>query len=54
MTTKKTAVAKVGSNAGRDHGDNGGGDVVATSGAGQRKARREVEAGGGVGFSVDY
>jgi hypothetical protein len=53
--TKTTAVARVVSNAGRGHGGNGGGDVVVPSGAGRRKARREVGAGGcGVGFSLDY
>ena len=55
MTTKTTAVVRVGSNTGRGHGGNGGGDVVAPSGAGWRKALQEVGAGGcGVGFSVDY
>ena len=54
MMTKTTAVARVGSNAGRGHGNNGGGDVVAPSGAGRQKAQREVEAGRcGVVFSVD-
>ncbi len=53
--TKTTAVARVGSNAGRGHGSNGGGDVVPPSGAGRRKARQEVGAGGcGVGFSIGY
>ncbi len=53
--TKTMAVARAGSNTGRGHGDNGRGDVVAPSGAGRRKAQREVGAGGcGVGFSVDY
>ena len=56
MTTKTMAVARVGSNAGRGHSGNDGGDVVALSGAGRRKAQREVGAAGGcgVGFSVDY
>ncbi len=56
MTTKTTAVARVGSNAGRGHGSNDGGDVVAPSGAGRRKARQEVGAAGGcgMGFGVDY
>ncbi len=52
---KTMAVARVGSNAGRGHGNNGGDDVVVPSGARRWKARREVGAGGcGVGFSVDY
>ncbi len=56
MTAKTTAVARVGSNAGRGHGGNNGGDVAVPSGTGRRKARREVGAAGGcgVGFIVDY
>ena len=46
-----TVVASVGSNAGRghSHGGNGGGDVVAPSDAGLRKAQQErLEQGGGL------
>ena len=52
---KTKAVASIGSNSRRGPGGNGGGDVVAPSGAGRRKARGEVGAGGcGVVFSVNF
>ena len=43
MTTATMAVSSVGSNAGRGHdGNGGGGDVVAPSGTGRQKARRDL------------
>ncbi len=54
MTTKTTAVARVRSNAGRGHGGNGGGDVVAPSGAGQQRATRGRSRGVQRGVHVDY
>ena len=53
--TKTTAVARVGSNAGRGHSGNGRSDAVMLSGVGRRKVGQKVGAGGcGGGFSIDY